>query len=203
MGVIGCSVYGCYFGSKSAKCQHLKGGRRNESSHRFVSSFFCYFNSNQCILGFTSACTACAISGFAGVYFERILKGSAPVSVWMRNVQMGVFSIPVALLGAFLQDGSQIQEKGFLFGFDAVVWFVAFWYGIGGLSVAVCIKYADNIAKNFATSVAIILATIGSIYIFDFHPNLMFVAGAGLVITSIFLYSSSSVVTTRIRSSKA
>lgn len=82
---------------------------------------------------------------------------------------MGVFSIPAALLGAFLQDGTQIQEKGFLFGFDMVVWFTAFWYGIGGLSVAVCIKYADNIAKNFATSVAIILATIGSIYIFNFQ----------------------------------
>jgi UDP-sugar transporter A1/2/3 len=121
----------------------------------------------------------------------------------MRNVQMGVFSIPAALLGTFLQDGSNIKEKGFLYGFDAVVWFTAFWYGIGGLSVAVCIKYADNIAKNFATSVAIILATLGSIYIFNFQPNLMFVAGASLVIASIFLYSSSSVVNTRMRPSKA
>lgn len=80
--------------------------------------------------------------------------------------------MPAALLGAFLQDGSQIQEKGFLYGFDWVVWFVAFWYGIGGLSVAVCIKYADNIAKNFATSVAIILATLGSVYIFNFQVTL-------------------------------
>ncbi|KAI6175489.1 UDP-galactose transporter [Aphelenchoides bicaudatus] len=154
-------------------------------------------------IGFTSACIACTISGFAGVFFERILKGTAPVSVWMRNVQMCVFSMPAALLGAFLQDGSQIQEKGFLYGFDWVVWFVAFWYGIGGLSVAVCIKYADNIAKNFATSVAIILATLGSVYIFNFQPTLMFVAGAALVIASIFLYSSSTVVTVRPRSSKA
>lgn len=132
---------------------------------------------------------------------------------------MSVFSIPAALFGAFLQDGTSIQEKGFLYGFDWVVWLVAFWYGLGGLSVAVCIKYADNIAKNFATAVAIILATIGSIYIFNFQvkhiihhinsnknafqPNLMFVAGAALVIASIFLYSSSTVVTSRPQSSKA
>jgi UDP-sugar transporter A1/2/3 len=161
------------------------------------------FLSNNAFLGFTTACTACAISGFAGVYFERILKGAEPVSVWMRNVQMGVFSIPAALAGTFLQDGAQIREKGFLYGFDSVVWFVAFWYGIGGLSVAVCIKYADNIAKNFATSVAIILATLGSVYIFNFQPTLMFVAGAALVILSIFLYSSSNVFSIRIRTAQA
>ena len=137
---------------------------------------------------------ACAISGFAGVYFEKILKGSAPVSIWMRNVQMAVFAIPASFFASMIQDGSKIMEKGFMFGFDWVVWLTVLWYGIGGLSVAVCIKYADNIAKNFATSVAIILATLGSIYVFGFVPNFMFTLGASLVIFSIFLYSSSAVV---------
>jgi len=144
------------------------------------------------VIGFTAACVACAISGFAGVYFEKILKGSAPVSIWMRNVQMGVFSIPASFAAVMIQDGSAIASKGFLYGFDFVVWATVLWYGIGGLSVAVCIKYADNIAKNFATSVAIILATIGSIHLFGFSPNLLFTVGASLVIFSIFLYSSSA-----------
>lgn len=65
-----------------------------------------------------------------------------------------------------------------------------FRYGIGGLSVAVCIKYADNIAKNFATSVAIIISTLASVYIFDFTPTTIFTVGATLVIASIFLYSA-------------
>ncbi len=53
-------------------------------------------------------------------------------------------------------------------------------------------QYADNIAKNFATSVAIVLATLGSVYLFGFQPSAFFTVGATLVIFSIFLYSSSS-----------
>uniref|UniRef100_A0AC35FZW8 UDP-galactose transporter n=1 Tax=Panagrolaimus sp. PS1159 TaxID=55785 RepID=A0AC35FZW8_9BILA len=146
------------------------------------------------LFGFVAACIACAISGFAGVYFEKILKGSAPVSIWMRNVQMAVFSIPASFAATMIQDGNAIMERGFLFGFDSIVWLTVFWYGIGGLSVAVCIKYADNIAKNFATSLAIILATLGSVYVFGFVPNIAFTLGATLVILSIFLYSSSAVI---------
>lgn len=112
----------------------------------------------------------------------------------MRNVQMAVFAIPASFAATMIQDGSAIMKHGFLFGFDSIVWLTVFWYGIGGLSVAVCIKYADNIAKNFATSLAIILATLGSVYVFGFIPNVTFTLGATLVILSIFLYSSSAIV---------
>lgn len=46
---------------------------------------------------------ACCLSGFAGIYFEKILKGSAPVSLWMRNVQMGVFAIPSSFAAVMWQ----------------------------------------------------------------------------------------------------
>ncbi|KAK6047648.1 Nucleotide-sugar transporter [Cooperia oncophora] len=91
------------------------------------------------------------------------------------------------------------MEYGLLYGFDWVVWVTVLWYCVGGLSVAVCIKYADNIAKNFATSVAIILATIGSMVFFSFQPSAVFTLGAALVIFSIFMYSSSQSLFTAVR----
>ena len=62
-------------------------------------------------------------SGFAGVYFEKVLKGST-ASVWLRNIQLGIFGTILAFIGAYLKDGEAIREKGFLFGFNNLVWVV-------------------------------------------------------------------------------
>lgn len=40
------------------------------------------------LVGMVAVIVSCLMSGFAGVYFERILKGSKQ-SVWLRNVQLG------------------------------------------------------------------------------------------------------------------
>merc|ERR1712013_412736 len=128
------------------------------------------------MIGFTAALTACMLSGFAGVYFEKILKGS-DISVWMRNVQLAILSVPLGLCTAFVKDGSKMSEHGFLHGYDSFVWFTVAQNALGGLLVAVVVKYA-----------AIILTCVASIFIFDFSLSLQFSVGAILVIGSIFLY---------------
>lgn len=139
------------------------------------------------MLGLWSALGACFLSGFAGIYFEKILKG-AEISVWMRNVQLSLLSIPFGLLTCFVNDASPIYHHGFFHGYDLFVWYLVLLQAGGGLIVAVVVKYADNILKGFATSLAIIFSCIASIYIFNFNLTLQFSAGALLVIASIFLY---------------
>lgn len=39
-------------------------------------------------VGLVSVLVACCSSGFAGVYFEKILKETKQ-SVWVRNIQLG------------------------------------------------------------------------------------------------------------------
>lgn len=138
-------------------------------------------------IGFSAALTACMLSGFAGVYFEKILKGSE-ISVWMRNVQLALLSVPLGLVTALVKDGGKISDSGFLHGYDNFVWFTVAQNALGGLLVAVVVKYADNILKGFACSLAIIITCVASIFIFDFSLSLQFCTGAGLVIGSIFLY---------------
>ncbi|KAL1492241.1 hypothetical protein ABEB36_012721 [Hypothenemus hampei] len=138
-------------------------------------------------IGFMAALIACALSGFAGVYFEKILKGS-DVTVWMRNVQLALCSVPLGLISCYAYDGRQIAEKGFFFGHDKFVHYLIVLQAGGGLIVAVVVKYADNILKGFATSLAIVFSCIGSIYFFDFQLSSQFVLGAAFVIFSIFLY---------------
>ncbi|CAM4718565.1 unnamed protein product [Leuciscus chuanchicus] len=138
--------------------------------------------------GLVSVIVSCLSSGFAGVYFEKILKGSS-ASVWMRNIQLGIFGTLLGLLGMWWNDGAAIAEKGFLFGYTPLVWGVIFNQAFGGLLVAVVVKYADNILKGFATSFSIIVSTITSVYLFGFHVDLIFTLGAGLVIGAVYMYS--------------
>lgn len=139
--------------------------------------------------GFIAVIVAACLSGFAGVYFEKVLK-SAPSSVWMRNIQMGCSSVVLGVAGVFLSDDrSIVLEHGFFYGYSAIVWTVIFLQAVGGLVVAVVVKYADNILKGFAASFSIITSCALCIIIFDFVPTTVFVIGACLVNVAMYLYS--------------
>lgn len=139
-------------------------------------------------IGFAAAIGACVLSGFAGIYFEKILKGS-DISVWMRNVQLSFLSLPFGLITCFVQDSQAVMEKGLLHGYDLFIVYLVVLQAGGGLMVAMVVKYADNILKGFATSLAIVISCIVSVCLFDFIVTFQFVIGASLVITSVFLYS--------------
>eukprot|EP00117_Sycon_ciliatum_P016034 scpid19399/ scgid3055/ UDP-galactose translocator; Solute carrier family 35 member A2; UDP-galactose transporter len=141
------------------------------------------------ILGLIAVIISAFSSAFAGVYFEKILKGSAQVSVWMRNIQLGVFGTVIGLVGMLMNDGTAVAKNGFFYGYTGWVWFVIFMQAFGGLLVAVVVKYADNILKGFATSLAIILSTVASLYLFpDFRVSFTFLIGTSLVISAVYLY---------------
>lgn len=133
------------------------------------------------------------LSGLAGVYFERILKGS-DVSIWIRNIQLGIFGMIFGFLTMYLADGQEMKTKGFLFGYTNSVWTAITVQSAGGLLVALVIKYSDNIMKGFATSLAIIIACIVSMVLFDFQLTILFTIGATLVILSIFIYSKPDLI---------
>lgn len=59
----------------------------------------------------------------------------------------------------------------------------------GGLLIGAVLKYASNLAKGFATSVSMITSSVISIWLFDFAPSGYFVAGSGIVIMSVVMYS--------------
>uniref|UniRef100_A0A8D3BPS7 Solute carrier family 35 member 2 n=1 Tax=Scophthalmus maximus TaxID=52904 RepID=A0A8D3BPS7_SCOMX len=154
-----------------------------------VQATFKINSSNQnYMVGLVAVVISCLSSGFAGVYFEKILKGSS-ASVWVRNVQLGIFGTALGMLGLWWNDGAAVAEHGFLFGYTNMVWCVIFNQAFGGLLVAVVVKYADNILKGFATSFSIIVSTVLSIYLFSFHVDLLFTVGAGLVIGAVYMYS--------------
>ncbi|XP_041134302.1 UDP-N-acetylglucosamine transporter [Polyodon spathula] len=139
-------------------------------------------------VGLTAVLTACFSSGFAGVYFEKILKETKQ-SVWIRNIQLGLFGAVFGLMGVYVYDGERVQEHGMFQGYSSLTWAVVSLQALGGLVIAAVIKYADNILKGFATSLSIILSTLISYFwLQDFVPTSVFFLGAVLVIAATFLY---------------
>lgn len=120
-------------------------------------------------LGLVAVIIACCISGLAGVYFEKVLKdGNATASLWVRNVQLSFYSLfPAFFLGVVFKDGADIARDGFFTGYNPVVWTAITFQALGGIVVALVVNYADNIAKNFATSISIVISFVASVYLFD------------------------------------
>jgi len=143
---------------------------------------------NQVLGVMCCLCMACT-SGLAGVYFEKMLKG-AKTSLWIRQIQLGVGGIAIGTFGAFSKDGNVIKEHGFFQGYTGFVWFLVCLNSLGGLLVAVVVKYTDNIAKAFAVSISIILSAIISIPLFGNSISGLFFIGTSLVIGSVFLYEA-------------
>lgn len=120
-------------------------------------------------VGATAAVVAAVVSGLAGVYFEKLLKESpSQTSVWIRNIQLSFYSIIAAMLGGVIwQDGSGIREHGFFEGYNWIVWAAIGLQAAGGLIASIVIRDADNIVKNFATSISIVISFIVSVWVFE------------------------------------
>ena len=145
-------------------------------------------NSHNRFIGLSAVFLATITSGFAGVYFEKILKGSS-TSLWIRNIQMGLPSILISLATVFLEDREEVLSKGFFVGYNRIVWMVVIIQAVGGLIVAMVVKYADNVLKVFATSFSIVFSCIMSAFMSDFIPTFWFNIGALFVIISSVMYS--------------
>lgn len=137
--------------------------------------------------GLASVFISCLSSGFAGVYFEMQLKGST-TTLWMRNIQLASFGFVFSWMVMMYNDGDIVLKQGLTHGYDLPVCFVVLNQAVGGLCVAVVVRYGDSIVKGFATSISVIFGCILSIWLFDFQPNFQFVIGTILVLTSVYIY---------------
>ena len=139
------------------------------------------------ILGLVAVLSACCLSGFAGVYFEKILKGSN-TSLWIRNIQLAGWSIMLGSAASFVKDREPIKQYGFFQGYNTLVAIIILLQAVGGLIVAIVVKYSDNIIKGFATSSGIIVSSILSAMFMNFKISIQFVIGSTLVVSAVFMY---------------
>ncbi|KAJ9465183.1 UDP-galactose/UDP-N-acetylglucosamine transporter srf-3 [Diplonema papillatum] len=140
------------------------------------------------LLGAFSCVASGTSSAFASVYFEKILKGTPP-SIAVRNVQLGIFSIILAVGSMLVIDGVPGRSFVYFGGYSALTWVLVLVHAGGGILVAVVVKYADNILKGFATGVAIIVSGLYAAVAWGFAPSLHFIVGACIVTAGTCVYN--------------
>ncbi len=118
------------------------------------------------VVGTLSVILACLTSGFAGVFFEKTLKDSKS-SIWMINFQMSMISSSLSMFTCLMEDTEDISKRGFFTGYDKWVVAVIILQGLAGLSIALVVKFSDNIYKGFAAGVSIVMACLIDHYIFS------------------------------------
>lgn len=142
--------------------------------------------------GFLAVIAACFTSGLAGVYFEMVLKGSQ-ADLWVRNVQLSLFSLLPALVPILATPGSTAGGPSWFWrlfeNFGGWAWATVGIQVFGGLVTAVVIKYSDNILKGFATSLSIVISSLASVAVFDFRITPCFVIGSAMVLSATWLYN--------------
>jgi len=145
------------------------------------------------VKGTIAMLTMITMSGFAGVYYEKMLKGvnQSPkdkLSVWDRNVQLATWSIGFAMFGLF-KDRAQIFEDGFFSGWSAVTVFQYLLMTSGGLLTAVIIKYCDVIIKSMATTIALVSISILGWWFLGDALDLIFLIGMNCTIIAVLNYN--------------
>jgi len=140
------------------------------------------------LVGGLAALGAAGLSGFAGVYLELVFT-KAGSSLFMRNIQLALFSIPLQAVAILQTDREAVLADGMMQGFNASTWAVVFIQFAGAMLTAVVIKYAGNILKTFATVLALLCTCFVSMLVFHFHPTPLFWLGVATVSMSVFLYS--------------
>ena len=76
------------------------------------------------MIGLIAVLCACFSSGFAGVFFEMLVKTGAQPSVVIRNLQLGMFSLIFATSTVIMYDLEAIKENGFFQGYHPLVFVI-------------------------------------------------------------------------------
>ncbi|KAL2128273.1 hypothetical protein VTI74DRAFT_9422 [Chaetomium olivicolor] len=167
----------------------IRGGSSTSPTPSFPLAF--PHPTSNAFKGLMAVVAASLTSGLTCVYFEKLVKDSlSSVSLWTRNVQLSFFSLfPALFVGVLWQDGAAIRQHGFFAGYNAVVWTTIALQALGGLIVAVCIAYADNVAKNFAASLSIVVSYAVAAVGFGGEMTVHATAGAAIVLLAMYLFN--------------
>ncbi|ESL07409.1 CMP-sialic acid transporter [Trypanosoma rangeli SC58] len=157
----------------------------------------------ECVIGVAATVVSSTMSSAASVLMEAFFKST---SISMRsftstkNVHLSFYSALYIAVLQLLSDGgrafTELRRTGltdsvgaYFRGFDYLVWMLVLVQSVGGLLVAVVLRYSDNIMRTFASGVSLMLSGFCSSYLYSFLPSTLFLIGNVASIVAIMMYN--------------
>ena len=125
------------------------------------------------------------------------------LSIWDRNIQLAFWSIIFGAVTLFMTTDDVEGEHGLrgvdgvdgygsggiFYGWSHITMLLVVLWTMGGLLVAMTIKFTDVIVKGFASAMSLIVICIGGNVVLGDTLDLIFLVGAGVTIISTFNYN--------------
>mmetsp|Transcript_31111 Transcript_31111/g.52260 ORF Transcript_31111/g.52260 Transcript_31111/m.52260 type:complete len:371 (+) Transcript_31111:321-1433(+) len=132
------------------------------------------------------------LSAVAGVYTEFLMKKNDDSLHW-QNIQLYSFGVFFNVMRLTIEDISDGFHNGFwpvvMFdGYSFITYLVVANLAFSGLMVSFIMKYADTIAKVFATSMAMMLTPFAAYFLFDLKPSIALILGIVIACMAVHLY---------------
>lgn len=148
------------------------------------------------LFGYGAVLTEVVLSGFASIYFEKVVKSTTEViTIWERNFQLGFYSIliygMIIVYEGFSASGDSegVVQRAAWSNWSILTLIVSILGAAGGLLVAATLKYADSILKTLAAAGAIVLSTVLGHYFLNGPLDIIVSIGALVSILSIANYT--------------
>ena len=132
-------------------------------------------------IGVGAALVEVLLAGAASVAFELVLKQEAEVGVLARNVQLSSMTVAIAAPALFWEDAP-------FDGWTTLASVSVVLGAVGGLLVALSLRYCDAVSKALATCLSLVITTIVTFAI-NLRADLISVVGCVLVCIGIVQYA--------------
>ena len=63
-------------------------------------------------LGLSASALSGLSSAYAGVYFEKYVKGKMSSTLWIRNLQLGIYGLPLSIAYMYAKDHANLANGG-------------------------------------------------------------------------------------------
>ena len=63
-------------------------------------------------LGLSASALSGLSSAYAGVYFEKYVKGRMSSTLWIRNLQLGIYGVPLSIAYMYAKDHANLAHGG-------------------------------------------------------------------------------------------